>query len=53
MKKLFLIFLSVIPFLGSCAALMDAHYVAKPGKENSFVPQEDKYEAPRDPTIRY
>jgi hypothetical protein len=53
MKRLFLVVLVLLPFLGSCASIRDAHFGTRDGKPSPYQPQRDPYEAPRDPTVRY
>jgi hypothetical protein len=53
MKKLFLVVLILLPFLCSCASLMDGRFVPKDGRPSPYNPQPDPYEPPKDPTIRY
>jgi len=53
MKKLFLIVLMLLPFLGSCASLMDGRFVPKEGRTSPYNPQPDPYEPPKDPTARF
>ena len=53
MKKHFLVVLVLLPFLGSCASLMDGRFVPKEGKDTPYKPQIDQYEPPKDPTARF
>jgi len=55
MKKLVALVFLLLPLLllCGCAALLDAKFVAKEGKESSFKPLKNPYEPPPDPTGRY
>jgi hypothetical protein len=52
MKKLLLTILVLVPFLVSCAGLMDGRFVPKEGRESPYKVQPDPYEFPKDPTSR-
>jgi len=52
MKTFFAFIILLVLFLNSCAALRDAKFTTRDGKESPFKVETDPYAAPRDPTDR-